>query len=122
MRSPSHRVRPRVLLGSGGPARPDPKPKPAPPLSPLDATLVALLDEPIGPDESLLAGFRRKERELATVFAGLTVDEARGLSARLAAADPDDLLAVRFARLTAERRARLLSFLNDAPRRDAMGR
>ncbi|MGE3547710.1 MAG: hypothetical protein AB7L28_27535 [Kofleriaceae bacterium] len=112
-----------MLLGSGGPARPDPRPEPSErPLSSLDVKLIALLDEPIAPDESLLAGFRRKERALAAAFAGLTLDDARALSSRLSREDPGDLLAVRFARLTAERRARLLSFLADARRRDALRR
>jgi hypothetical protein len=79
-----------------------------------------ILDSPIRTDETAHLGFQRKERELAAVFATLTVIEAHYMRTRLANPKPDDDLATKFARLTHERRARLIAFVADARRRKAI--
>ncbi|CAN5916058.1 hypothetical protein BH11MYX2_BH11MYX2_25110 [soil metagenome] len=65
-------------------------------------------------------GFHRKERELIAALDTLTVAESRALQSRLANPKEGDELANKFARLTIDRRARVLSFLADAGRREAL--
>lgn len=86
-----------------------------------DAALLAILDAPLQPGENAHLGFQRKEHELGAVFAGLSVLEARMFHTRLANPKQSDELANKFARLTIERRHRLISFLADARRREAQG-
>jgi hypothetical protein len=83
--------------------------------------LIAILDRPLGKGELASIGFARKEHDLGAAFAKLTVLEARRLHARLTINAPDDVLAARFAQLTVDRRDRLLHFLADARRREALG-
>ena len=85
-----------------------------------DAALIAILDSQLLPGETAAVGFHRKEVELGNAFAKLTVLESRALHARLANPRSGDALAEKFSRLTAERRARLLAFLADARRREAI--
>jgi hypothetical protein len=96
------------------------RPPTAPRPDTLDARLIGILDAPLELGETATSGFARKERELGAVFATLTVLEARVMQARLATVRTDDELANKFARLTCERRGRLISFLADARRREAM--
>ena len=70
--------------------------------------------------EPAALGFLRKEAELRAAFAALPVSAARALHARLANPRHGDLLATRFSGLVADRRARLLAFLGDARRREAL--
>jgi hypothetical protein len=86
----------------------------------VDARLIAILDAPLDLGETASCGFARKERELGAVFASLTVLEARAMQSRLAYVKPGDELSNKFARLTCERRGRLINFLADARRREAM--
>ncbi len=86
----------------------------------VDARLIAILDAPLGTGETAAVGFARKEHELGAMFAELSVLEARALQARLANAKRGDELANKFARLTCERRGRLINFLADARRREAL--
>lgn len=88
--------------------------------SSYDAPLAAILDAELLPGEPALVGFSRKERELGEAFAALPVMDQRALHARLSVLRPGDLLAAKFARLTSERRARLVAFLGDARRRAAV--
>ena len=85
-----------------------------------DAVLVSILDAPLFPGETAREGFRRKEAELRSVFVQLPVATQRALHARLSNPRAGDQLAERFARLTADRRMRLLTFLADARRREAL--
>ena len=85
-----------------------------------DAALVSILEAPLAAGETAREGFRRKEAELRTAFAQLPVVAQRALHARLANPRAGDQLAERFARLTADRRTRLLTFLADARRREAL--
>jgi hypothetical protein len=82
--------------------------------------LVAIIDAPLAPFETIHDGFRRKERELLEVFARLTIIEAHTLRARLMNAWPDDALVARFGRLTIDRRTRIIEFLAGARRRQAI--
>ena len=70
--------------------------------------------------ETIDVEYRRKERELAALFAALAPAEAAALQRRLSDARTD--LGARFARLVIERRSRLLAILADAPRRAAATR
>ena len=88
----------------------------------IDARLIAILDAPLAPGETAMNGFARKEHELGAVFAKLSVMESRAIGARLANPKEGDELANKFARLTVERRTRLLTFLADAGRRAMCGR
>lgn len=96
------------------------RPPTAPISSTADGALIAILDAPLGTTETALAGFARKEHELGAQFATLSVLECRALHLRLANPQHGDELANKFARLTVERRVRLLTFLADARRREAM--
>jgi hypothetical protein len=86
----------------------------------LEAEILAILDRSPEPGERLEFAFRRKEAELLAAFDKLTVLDARELRRRLALALPGDPIAVRFARLIPQRRARLIAFLDDARRREAL--
>jgi hypothetical protein len=86
----------------------------------LEAEIAAVIDALPLPGEQLAAAFRRKELTLGDLFARLSVVEARELHRRFTRSVADDALAVRFNRLVSERRARLLAFLADARRREAL--
>jgi hypothetical protein len=75
---------------------------------------------PLRPGETALVGFARKEHELRVAFAALSPLASRALCTRLEACRPDDALALAFARLTVERRVRLLTYLGSARRREAL--
>ena len=90
------------------------------PTSKVDAALLAVLEAALAPGETVHAGFQRKEAELRAAFASLSVLESRALHARLAHPRSGDALAAAFARLTIERRMRLLAFIADARRREAV--
>jgi len=83
-----------------------------------DARLLAILDRDHSNLPALVA-FTRKEKELGEAFAALPILDQRALHARLSVVREGDMLAEKFNRLTAERRARLLNFLADARRRAA---
>lgn len=87
-----------------------------------DALLIEILDAPLWPGEPALVGFARKEQELRAAFAALPVSDQRALARRLSMPRPDDRLAQKFGRLTAERRTRLIQFLEDARRRAALAK
>jgi hypothetical protein len=96
---------------------------PAQPLSsPKDASFIAVLLAPARDGESAHFAFARKEAELYSLFAELTVMESRALHARLSNQRSGDELAAAFMRMTYERRARLINFLADARRREALTR
>jgi hypothetical protein len=85
-----------------------------------DAACISILDAPLLPGETARVGFLRKEAELRDAFAKLPVAAQRALHARLANPSAGDQLGERFARLTHDRRTRLLTFLADARRREAL--
>jgi hypothetical protein len=96
-------------------------PRPAAtPTASLDARLLAILDAPLAAGETFAAGYARKEAELGALLAPLAVADARSLHARLSTPRSGDELAAKFARLTTDRRGRLLAFLADVRRRQAI--
>jgi hypothetical protein len=100
-----------------------PKPRPAPGGNasgspPCDVALLSILQRPLEPGESAMAGFSRKEHELCQALAALSELESRALHARLSDPQPGDVLAAAFIRLAADRRRRLVNFLADARRRE----
>ena len=86
----------------------------------VDTRLLAILASGPGHGETLDAAFRRKEHELGALFATLDVAASRALHRRLTLPADDDLVAARFGQLISNRRARLLAFLADARRREAI--
>jgi hypothetical protein len=87
-----------------------------------DAALIAILEAPLHDGETAYAGFARKEEELRAAFAALGALEARSLQARLETPRSGDRFAAAFSRMTIERRARLINFLGNARRREALVR
>ncbi len=92
--------------------------------TPLDtekeANLISILLAPLQHGETAHFGFARKEAELVTAFAAFTVNESRTVHARLANPRGNDPLAAAFMRMTYERRTRVIGFLADARRREAL--
>ena len=85
-----------------------------------DAALIGILEAPLLYGETAREGFLRKEAELRAAFAGLPVAAQRALHVRLSNPRVGDAFATKFAGLTADRRTRLLTFLADARRREAL--
>ncbi len=85
--------------------------------SPTDAAITSVLASANPYGESVATAYARKERELAALFAGLSVAEAQQLHTRLATPIAGDVVAAQFERLVADRRARLLALLAGASRR-----
>jgi len=86
----------------------------------IENEVIAILNSPSYPGETIEAAFTRKEQQLRNTFARLTPLEARALHQRLEACRQGDQLASLFGRLIAPRRARLLAFLSGARRREAL--
>jgi hypothetical protein len=72
------------------------------------------------PGETIARAFERKERELRAALSQLPLADARALHRRFQLATSGDVLLERFSRLAVERKARLVAFLADAPRRAAI--
>jgi hypothetical protein len=107
--------------GYGPPSPPKSNPRPpSPHANTRDESLLALLEAPLHSGETAHAGFMRKESELRTAFAALTIIESRALHARLSNPRTGDPLAAAFMRLTIDRRVRLINFLAGARRREAL--
>jgi hypothetical protein len=83
------------------------------------AMLETLASKPLA-GETIEIAYRRVERELGELFAKLTPPQARALKLRLEQLREGDILATRFNRLVVQRRVRLLAFLGDARRREAL--
>lgn len=104
---------------------PRPSTEVVPDLPPLrmpsgDAELIRILDAPLAYGMTAREGFMRKEAELRAAFVSLPIAAQRALHARLSNPRAGDELAAKFHQLTAERRTRLLNFLADARRREAL--
>lgn len=98
------------------------RPSSAPWSTSSDIALLAILEAPLHDGETAAVGFARKEAELRHAMATLSVLESRALQSRLSYPKAGDQLATAFMRLTGDRRARLLNFLAEARRREALGR
>ena len=86
-----------------------------------DPEILAVLAATALAGESTDAFHRRKEHLLGALFAALGASEAEALHERLSATSRgDDRVAAQFGRLVVERRERLLAFLADARRREAI--
>jgi len=85
----------------------------------LDDALVRILGSSVA-GETIAMTFERRERELIAVLGALTVTEARAVHARLARPRASDAVATAFTRLVADRRGRIVAFLADARRREAL--
>jgi hypothetical protein len=68
------------------------------------------------------AGYAQKEAALRAEVEELSHMECRTLALRIRQASPDDPLTVPFRRWTAERRGRVVEFLEDSRRREALRR
>src|SRR5262245_26083704 len=88
----------------------------------LEAEIIAALEEQPRPGEPSAAAFQRKEHALRCLFGALDVHDARVLHRRLTIPLRGDPIEQRFARLVADRKARLIAFLADARRRAATRR
>jgi hypothetical protein len=86
----------------------------------IERALLAILSAGPAVGETIESAYKRKEHELGAAFARLSPLEARSLQRRLTAARSDDAMATQFARMVEARRARLLAFLADARRRQAL--
>jgi len=130
--SPSARSRIRLALAAAGPAlggapaaehpdRGEAPPRVAPRMAGAhERQLIAIVASELAPGETIERGFARKEQALAALFASFTPAEARVAHRQLAADAVGDPAARWYGRLVAARRARLLAFLADAPRRAAL--
>ncbi|MFT3692116.1 MAG: hypothetical protein QM831_03180 [Kofleriaceae bacterium] len=85
-----------------------------------EAQIIAVLDAPRAEGEQFEVAFRRKEHELGALFAALSASDSLELQRRVGLKLAGDALAERFARLTNERRLRLIAFLVAARRRFAV--
>ncbi|CAN5901647.1 hypothetical protein BH11MYX2_BH11MYX2_26720 [soil metagenome] len=113
-------AKPSLTVYVRPPSEPGTPPPPPPRVDTPDGTLLAIIDAPLAPGATAMLGFQRKERELIAALNMLTVAESRALQSRLANPKEGDELSNKFARLTIERRARVLAFLADARRREAL--
>lgn len=87
----------------------------------FEAELIALLMRPVPPGQAR-ERHALKEREIGELLGRLSVLEARALHKRLTCRVAGDEVVVAFDRLVVERRARLITFLEDARRREALAR
>lgn len=122
----SHRIyreRPAVSDRPRLPRSAEPRPAAPAPVAAepptLEARILAVLDAPLPPGETIEVGYRNKEQLLLVLFAELRAAEALALHRRLLAPAVGDALAIRFGRMASERRIRLLAFLADVRRREA---
>jgi hypothetical protein len=83
----------------------------------LEDEIIAVFDAPRIDAEQVELTFRRKEQQLAAIFARLVPAESLALQRRLTLAIPGDPIAQRFGGLVPARRTRLLTFLAEARRR-----
>lgn len=86
----------------------------------LEDEILSILGAAPEPGERIEMAFRRKEQELIMLLARLSVLDAMELHRRLTLGLAGDPVAAQFGRLIAERRARLMSFLAGARRREAL--
>lgn len=92
------------------------------PQAALDHRLIQILEAPPDWNQTVDAAFRNKERALLEVFASLSCADATRLHHRLASPRAGDPVSTWLTRLVPERRARLLAYLAEAPRRAAMAK
>jgi hypothetical protein len=100
--------------------QPAKRPAPANAIEARDEAFIAIIEAPLKDGETAYFGFARKEEELRAAFASLSVIESLALRSRLCNPRSYDRFAVAFSRLTVDRRVRLIYFLANARRREAL--
>ncbi|MEO6772874.1 MAG: hypothetical protein ABI467_07610 [Kofleriaceae bacterium] len=85
----------------------------------LDSDILMVLDR-VEPTGTIAMSYLRRERELLELFERLTADECLALAHRLSVCRADDTVAVGFGRMVPERRQRIVRFLADVRRREAL--
>jgi hypothetical protein len=110
----------RDAIWTPAPATPAPVAVPASLPDGFEAEIVALIHAPRAEGETAHDGHRRKEQAIGAWFDVLTTVQARALHARLVRPRGEDALATAFGRFARERQERLLAFLADTARRQAM--
>jgi hypothetical protein len=83
-------------------------------------TVMNALRAPLQPGATAQMANALKEQAIGMLLDQLTVSESRWMRKRLIRKDPSDALSKEFSLLMHERQQRLLQFLADAPRRDAI--
>lgn len=78
---------------------------------PIEAALIATIEQPLRAGETHRTGGDRKERELAKLIDTLTPVQSLALGTRLANARQGDPLVAAFERLVVDRRVRLRAYL-----------
>jgi hypothetical protein len=86
----------------------------------LERQITEIVEAAPDAHETVEAAFRRKEQTLRDLFSTLSVAESRALHRRLTLGAGTDPLVKTFGRLVADRRNRLLAFLADVRRREAI--
>jgi len=124
MNESSYRIFFDTVPHGDGPPRPEVSPAPGPEPSTPSVTRDSLL-EAVSPiletepevGESVQRSFDRKERELRAFFDQLDHDGRAAAYLRLANGQSNDPFVAKLARLSAERRQRIIASLGEAPRR-----
>jgi hypothetical protein len=91
-----------------------------PPPVQREAEIVAIVSAPLTGGATV--GYAQKEALLRDVLEELSHAESRTLALRIRQGSPEDPLTPPFQRWTAERRARIVAFLEDSRRREALRR
>jgi hypothetical protein len=86
----------------------------------LEAEILESLHAGPLPNQRISGAFERKERELAAIFARLSITDARSLHRRLTIPAASDPLAQKFGQMVIDRQQRLITFLAGARRREAL--
>jgi hypothetical protein len=89
------------------------------PVIAFEEELIDVIVRPLVPGETAFVGHRRREAEILAVLDQLTELEAHFLHRRLANPRPGDRVAAALARLTSDRRGRVIAYVADTRRRNA---
>jgi hypothetical protein len=121
-----HAVRSTAVVATAPIANAEPVPSPcaeAPPTaSDIEQTVIEIILAAPPAGVPAAHAHAHKEQQLRSVFAGLEVIDAWHLHRRLSNPAASDPLVAAFMRFVPDRRARLLAFLGDARRRQALAR
>jgi hypothetical protein len=82
-----------------------------------EAEILGVLQQPASEGEPRELAFKRKEHQLAALFAQLVPAESLALEERLRLAQPGDAIATQFRRFVVARQERLLAFLAQSRKR-----
>lgn len=113
------RITPRVEEPVVPPATP-PAPPPVAPESGLEHLLIEILRAPADQTLTVREAYARKEQALCDVIAAAPFIEVWMLHKRVTIGRSDDQLVAALQRLSPERRTKVIAFMADARRRDAL--